>query len=230
MPRLIKSTYGFVDPYLYPDAGDTAFEPGDPVSPGVAALRWLGQVKPQWRSYAEGFRTAAEMLGRSVIAETQARTLLQPQEDEVALPLVALWRQYLELTLKALIPELRELSFAPAAPLPYSHNLVQMWEMAEPALTQLTDDEASLAVARSVVMEFAKLDPKGEVFRYPVSMKGVWSLAELPETLDLGHFHETMQGVANFFYGCSAAIDATHDMRNEEASYRAQFADSLGGV
>jgi len=225
MPRLIESISEDDDQLLWPEAGDTVFGDGDPSRPGVAALRWLGGVLPQWRAYAQGFRVAADALGKFIIVESEARGLVQPRIDEIALPLVALWRHYLELTLKALIPELDDLSYGPDTPLPHSHNLKQLWELAEPALRELAGHDDAFDAVKAAVMEFDRLDPKGEVFRYPVSIKGVWSLSELPETLDVKHLVDEMQAVANFFDGSWGAIDAQQEMRHEEAVYRAENAD-----
>lgn len=222
MPRQLDPIFPDDAPRLWPEAGDTAFEPGDPTQPGVGALRWLGGVLPEWQSYAEGYRSAAERLGAVIVSDSAARKLWQPEIDRIALPLVAFWRQYLELMLKSLIPEFRDLPYGPEALTPECHNLKQLWDMAEPALAAMAGRDGSVDAVEAVVMEFHELDPTGQVFRYPVSTKGVWSLSELPETLDLGHLHQTMLGVAEFFYGSWAEVDAVHEARDEGRAYMAE--------
>jgi hypothetical protein len=122
MPKEVPLDFG-EQPYLWPTPGDAAFRAGDPAKPDVSALKWLGGVMNPWRAYADGYRSAAERLGNLISDPTSASNIFQPEIDQLALPLVSLWRHYIELILKALIPELRDLMGDMDQQLKYDHNL-----------------------------------------------------------------------------------------------------------
>ncbi len=85
----------------------------------------------------------------------------------------------------------------------------------------LCGDDNALPAVKAVVTEFDRLDPTGQVFRYPVSKiskNSVPSLPTLPETLDMRHLHETMVAVANVFDDCRGAVDAIRESLAEEAA------------
>lgn len=147
---------------------------------------------------------------------------MQPDIDRIALPLITLWRHYLELILKTMV-----LALGQAGDLrKKDHKLTELWEVARPLLETLMADVEweQLDAVGAVVSEFSDLDPMAQLSRYPSDKKGAeLFLPRLPSTLDMGHMDETMRGVANFFEGCWAAIGAIREADAEAAAYRSEF-------
>src|SRR5215208_5827213 len=110
------------DSFLWPASGDTAFAPGDLRQPGTANLEFL---QDRWHAYADGYRRAATIVATHLDSA-------RGDEDRVVFALLGLWRHYLELKLKALIPDMRELPGGPSEPVPVKHDLTKLWSIAEP--------------------------------------------------------------------------------------------------
>lgn len=214
-------------PFLWPEPGDKAFVPGDLNRPGVANLVFLTE---RWHAYAEGF-------GRAAMIVTGNLDSTRGDEDRVAFAVLTLWRHYLELKIKALIPDLQELPGGPTDPVPVSHDLAHLWSVAEPVLKHMAGQAGpDLLAVREIVKEFHRADPTGQHFRYPFTTTGTSTVPKSLENLDLLHLDETMQAVANFFDACETMAfeegQLLQEMRAEaaqiEAEMRAELAEYYG--
>lgn len=151
---------------------------------------------PSWIGYADGYLKAARLLVRHV---TEARS----DQDILVYPIVFLYRQYVELTLKQIVIAYR--SFVnDDTPQQYSHSLLEQWQSIPPLfskLQEIMDQEvlttSELAETNRLLKEFDSVDRSSETFRYPVRKDGTSSLPQDLTHLNLRRFAEGMDRLAH---------------------------------
>jgi hypothetical protein len=116
--------------------------------------------------HAEGFKRAVEQLLRRTLDDTDD-TLLD--RNTLILPILVLFRHYLELRFKEIIVIGDRLAGGPVR-WPWGHDLRKLWvrcrQICEDVLSSDLADELDL-IGRCVD-DFVTLDPKCENFRYPL--------------------------------------------------------------
>lgn len=119
-----------------------------------------------WHSYAFCYRRAADTL-----VDQFAVPALGP--DGMFLPILFLYRHYLEVSLKGLLADCGEL-LGEKVPIPTTHKLTPIWQQLHPILERALPGQASAWMDRigALVEEFQKLDPTSMTFRYPVDTGG----------------------------------------------------------
>ena len=60
---------------------------------------------------------------------------------------------------------------------------------------------------KKIVCEFAKIDPRSDLYRYPVDKEGNMLHMHI-DTLDLRNIADVMNGVAAYFSGCDGYLSA----------------------
>lgn len=116
--------------------------------------------------YADSFREAADLL--------IAQTLQGAANQESALyPIVYLYRQYLELSIKDSLQMTRLLLDDRRAVLPH-HRVVELWQELNEFLVKILpgDAQPGLVQTARLVREFIQHDTSATVFRHPVDVKG----------------------------------------------------------
>jgi len=121
--------------------------------------------KQDWYFYINGYKDAADLLVAHA-AEVDMR--------KVGYPIMFLYRQHLELGLKALIRDCRCVIGCHEV-FPKTHRIDELWQICGTLLDELvpgtSDDEAVKHTTR-LIAEFSKLDPTSEAFRYPEDKNG----------------------------------------------------------
>jgi hypothetical protein len=197
--------------YPWPQQGDMVF--AQPTEP-EALVADLTQQRGSWWSTADGYREAAKLL-------VAAARSSEDTPDHLFRPLAFLWRHYLELALKSLLPNLRELKNRDREARDRHHQLAQLWREARPRLAAMGShaDLRLLDAVGSVIGQIDAVDPTGEVFRYPVDACGEDSLPSSLREVDLGHLGEVMERTAAFFDACGEMtgeyIGFKHEMEAE---------------
>jgi len=131
---------------------------------------WENAVLPasaiDWHSYAYCYRRAADEL-----VAIFTPPAIGP--DGMLLPILFLYRHYLEVSLKGLIIDCADVLGVQAAP-PGRHDLSEIWSRLAPLLTRALpgSNDEWLARLETLVTEFQKLDPTSQTFRYPVGKDG----------------------------------------------------------
>jgi hypothetical protein len=155
----------------------TAFPPGTPED-------WISPTATSWGAMAFEFRRAAE-----TVAKAHA-----PTEPAPLMALLTLCRHHLELALKTAIDAAR--------PVPPTHDLRQLWELAQPVMRESAGDRWDAAEAghlELVLGEFEQVDPDGQAARYPTSRKGTpFARPQSMFACSLTGFMENFSRVANF--------------------------------
>jgi hypothetical protein len=123
--------------------------------------------------------------------------------DNVILPVVFLYRQYLELTIKGIIETGRhaeEEGFG----YPKHHHLRNLWAEAKHLIKEHYKEDAPREIdyIDQCIEEFERHDPESFSFRYPTDKGGNLNLRDISH-IDLRNLYETMQRIA-FLLGCMA--------------------------
>lgn len=153
--------------------------------------------------YAAGYRRSAEMLFEAIRDGSYA--------DSQYFAVAFLWRQALELTLKALHEDLGQLELLEAqhgpagqpasttarSP-PKGHNLKKLWAKIEPRIAEIFPSEPETALIGRAIDRFHGVDPGAEGFRYPTKMKdGTPTLESLPRRVSFEDLDRDMRALLN---------------------------------
>ena len=195
-------------PMTWPDVPRLCFGEGEPwhLNARVAmALLDRRQMTP----YIEGYRTAAAALLDSA-ADRGAIV------DFLIFPISFLWRHHLELALKQIIAVGRQLD-GKAWGFTKGHDLLKLWNDAKPHVVKCGDPTApELSNVEANILEFAKIDPGSDGFRYPMgSDLSTPSLPGAPELVNLRVLHEAMEAVANFLSAVNLGLSVMWERHAE---------------
>lgn len=142
--------------------------------------------------------------------------------DALIYPIVFLYRQYLELSLKLILFYVRAL-LDEKGDVPGTHNLLALWETCQKGIARVSDGSLRkhCEVLDQAIRQFAVVDPSSFMFRYPVDRQG--TPVEIgPERMNVLHLKEEMANVALATEVISGGLSARVDLRNE-------FAQDMGG-
>ena len=146
--------------------------------------------RPSLGAVADGYKEGAEALAR---ATSNGDATL----DLAILPIVFLYRQYLELKLKELIDTGRRLE-SEGEGYPPTHDLLKLWNEAQRLLKAHYGNAApsELNNVRPCINELALHDPESFAFRYPTDKRGNATLRGIVH-INLRHLYETMERISD---------------------------------
>jgi len=160
---------------------------------------------------ASSYREGAEVLAR---ATADGKATL----DLAILPIVFLYRHYLELTIKDVIDTLRSLE-GEGEGYPQHHNLKNLWSEATRLVRmhygQRTPPEFDRV--QSCIDEFEVHDPESFSFRYPTDKKGKAALRGIKH-INVRHLYETMERVSALLEGIGCDLHHKLDLISEMQS------------
>lgn len=194
-----------------PDAEDRVFANGGQDWRSNAVL--MQGFGDRWYVYATGYRRAADIVVANVT--TQLR-----DQDFLVYPIMFLYRQYLELTIKSLIRSAwRLLDEEESDPL-RSHDINRYWGVCQALLVRISPGglAAVLEDTGRLIAEFCEHDPASDAFRYPESAKREPTLSNL-EKVNLRNVQVVMGKIADLLDGADAMIDAYMDSKAEMRFY-----------
>jgi len=124
-----------------------------------------GICKDSWSLYAAGFKRAAELLIANVRSTYEINTVI--------FPILFLYRQHLELSLKETIGYGYYLD-EESKQVPGGHNLNNLWRQARAYICKNLSDVPvdELDNIERLIFDFHAIDPTSEGSRYPVIKKG----------------------------------------------------------
>lgn len=163
-------------------------------------------------AFIEGYRLAADTLVEHVKETGRS-------QDFLVYPIVFLYRHYLELLLKQIIVDGRELLDSKTG-FPTHHRLSDLWNEAKGLTrrTWKTQDPPEMSKVDHVIAEFARLDPDGESFRYAFKKDGQSTLPPI-QHINLRHLADSLRGVSQLLEGVSAGIAVYLDNQREMTAY-----------
>jgi hypothetical protein len=171
----------------------------------------FGATVPDWYKFAHGYKIAAEVL----ISRLNERGVIS---ERVCLPILFLYRHYVELSLKALLLDLGELTDGDQE-IPGSHALIPLWKNLRTRLLGFDPGQESpwLDRAEVLIKELDTLDPRSFTFRYPVSKAGA-RLLPGPISFDMNHFREVAEELEMVIEGAGAMLDQYLSLKHEVES------------
>ncbi len=175
----------------------------------TAFLSWPDRT---WRTYAMGFKEAADVLVDQVVTIPA---------DFLILPIGFLYRHYVELQLKMIAAYAHHLLDEPAI-IPRKHDLTVLWSKAREVCerAQLGDTADWFERIDSFVSHFNKLDSRGQAFRYPTDSSGAPTLREY-DTIDIRDLAAAAKEGADLLDGLLEVIgqclDGKYEMRKAES-------------
>ena len=172
--------------------------------------------------YIKGYKEAADKLVMSVMED-------RSHLDFIILPIIFLYRQFLELNVKYLVREgNRLLDVAPMSKTGFSggHDLPFLWKECKAVLVQIGSHYPELQISKDVLnavgqllTEFSQMDQGSDSFRYPVDRDNNLSTPGDQKLINVRHLAEVMQKLATFFEAASAALldylDLKQDMEHD---------------
>jgi len=180
--------------------------------------------------YTEGYRRGARLLVEHVIEH-------QREQDYLVYPVIFLYRHHIELALKNLI---RHTPYLIDRPLTTEeekhlerHRLDLLWQDLKPMFAAVCKaagwdrlDAADEEGVDSYIRQLTALDPDSFSFRYTRSKKGAPSLPSELKRINLRHFAEMVERLADYLDGLDMAVSVLEEGKMEmEAEYRASYGD-----
>ena len=144
----------------------------------------LGSWSPDWHLWVAGYKLAADRLV-SHLTEHGTRF------DYVCIPILFLYRHFVELYLKALLRDVGELLETSEA-VQFSHPLLPLWKKLRARLVSFDprNDSAWNDRAESLIAEMDSLDASSFTFRYPENKAGAVTIPALK--IDMFHFKDVL--------------------------------------
>jgi hypothetical protein len=194
-------------PLPWPRKGDDPFALADDWW-NNACVNYMPGI--QWQTYAIGFKTAADLAVEQVVKRRM-------DHDTVVYAAVANYRQYLELMMKGLTEEAMLLLDAPGE-VKATHDLLLLWNGLRPLLFEIGPDAETLDYVEVTIRRFAKMDPKSETFRYPVTKTGQPSLPSELRYINLRVLAEAMARTGAFFEAADMDIEVRLGYKADEVA------------
>lgn len=145
--------------------------------------------------YISGYYEGADLLAGNVIESLGT-------QDTLVYPIAFLYRQFIELSLKDIIRELKPL-FGQSSGFPGHHRIVDLWTVARELLTKFVKTDSSaekdilpddLNIIEDIIYRFNEVDPNSTAFRYPEDRHGNASLAGV-EMINIKELRDLMIGL-----------------------------------
>jgi hypothetical protein len=166
---------------------------------------------PTLGSYAAKFKDAADALVREAAAGDA--TL-----DSVIIPIMFLYRQYLELTLKEIILFGREVVGTGSGYPTNEHDLKKLWGEVFSLLTQHYGPRIPPEIANvtSAIEDLHTYDPNSFSFRYPTDKRGKPYL-KAARHINIRNLYEVMERLASFLDCMTIDLGAAYDYIMEQS-------------
>lgn len=215
---------------LPPRKGDTLFRGDLPDGMNNACLNVMRDGDPI--AYMEGYRRSALLLVKHVMESGH-------DQDFLVCPIIFLYRHHIELVLKRTIVRStyiieRSLTDEEKKHLG-KHQLDLLWQDLKPILSAVWDeiDIEDIEGIDSYISQLSMLDPDSFSFRYTHSRGGVRSLPENLKHINLRHFAEMMERLADYLDGIDEGtgelLQAKAEMETEWRNEMAQYMDYYEG-
>lgn len=196
-------------PIPWPEKGDKLF---------TASSDWqnnacLNQFNTDWHPYIQGYHRAADVLVKNIVEEDRFNV------DYLVYPIIFLYRQYLELQLKAIILDGNQLFDRVCEPPITHHDILSLWTQCRRIFKEACAECPELGAVENCIKEFCMLDKSSMAFRYPVDKKENPSLPNVPNLINVRHLADTMAKIINLLDCAHTEIQVRLDAKLEMNSY-----------
>ncbi len=186
--------------FNWPKKGDRAFKPS---VPSADHARFEAVVMPSDGTYVAGFQRAADMI-------VDATKIDDGNPDDLFFPVAYLYRHHMELMLKEMVRlGVRLGSLEGCDSILGQHNLDRLWDKAKQLIKEVwpNSPDDDLNAVEQMILEFHKLDPIGQAFRYARDRHGAAHLQGAPQRVDLDNLKAKVDAVSGFLEAAWAGID-----------------------
>ncbi len=183
-------------------------------------------------AYQEGYRRGARLLVEHVVEHAR-------DQDFLAYPIIFLYRHNIELALKSIILQTpyiidRELTDVEKQHLG-SHRLDPLWQDLKPLFANVCKaagwdrlEPADIEGVDDYIRQLSEMDRDFFAFRYTRSKQGCRSLPADVKRINLRHFAELVERLADYLEGLDAAVYSLVEAKSEmEAEYRREMAQYM---
>jgi len=177
-----------------------------------------GDINSQFYGYIKGYKDSADTLVEFALSSKRIAIL-----DTYIFPILFLYRQFIELSLKSLYLEYSEDSMADKIQTikQVGHNLQAMWKKVKPILMEasdLNDEKDTVKTVEGYILQYHRFDKGSFKFRYPID-KEHNPLLQGEERIDIVNLKECMTELDNFFGGADGKLDFLKDCKYEQEQY-----------
>lgn len=177
-----------------------------------------GDLSQQFYGYCEGYKESADYLIDAAIQSERISRI-----DTVVFPVLFLYRQFIELSLKRTVLFFSNKSSEEKAKWlkKANHNLRGLWKDYLDILpsSQSDSEKRTIEIVGKYIAEFHDVDKSSFSFRYPIT-KNMNLIFGEDKRINLKHLRDRMEEIYNFFSG-------THDdlqyIRECELEIQAEF-------
>lgn len=161
------------------------------------------------QGYISGYKVAADKL----IADVDENA---SNQDTLVYPIIFLYRQHIELSLKRIIKNGRFLQGENPS-FPIHHDIKDLWDLVKGIIKFVWKNNKTKEIAKitDIIIEFHSVDPDSMSFRYPVDLVGKAYNPEM-RYVNLRKFGEIMNFVSQFLCGIDAEIEQHCSYINEK--------------
>lgn len=189
---------------------------------GIAKINWAGP--DFWCVYADGYKRAAEVLIES------SKNLNIYEINTIIFPILFLYRQYVELSLKEVIAYGQYLDSKGSMP-DKEHDLKKLWLSARNYIVTYYQSFDQLSRIERLIYELHDLDPTSQGARYPfvkhrdkARKTSVASFSDAPLFLSLDALNNHIRELAVLLSDVTGYLSICQDLEAEARSiYRSEF-------
>jgi len=177
-----------------------------------------GNINSQFYGYIKGYKESADTLVDFALASQRIAIL-----DTYIFPVLFLYRQFIELSLKSLYLEYSNESMSDKIQTikQVNHNLANMWNKLKPTLIEVSDGKSEkelVKIVESYILQYHNFDKHSFKFRYPID-KDYNPLLKGEERIDIVNLKECMTELDNFFGGAGGKLDLLKQYQYEQEQY-----------
>lgn len=216
----------FPEEYTWIKTGDKIFIDGKNPST-YAHYGWQFRDATAFEGYIEGYRLAAETLVEKALNAGAVHDIATI--DTLVFPIVFLYRQFMELTIKSLFLNYSEKSHEEKTDFlrMVNHNLIKAWDYVKPIATEYAsgkEDVESLKIAEQYIRQFHDFSKTSFEYRYPI-YKNNKPVHKDQQYLDLKNLRDKMISYAHFYDGLSGQMSCMSDLKAEMLSEYMSYMD-----
>lgn len=210
----MSETVNWEKEIIYPRRDDTLFQRANSQSEKILFADWLAG---DWLMYPDGYKMAADM-----VVDTLSG---YPWEDRLILPIIFMYRHYVELRIKHIILELDRLSGTRIDTERFrKHNLQSLWHyvLAHLDCIRSKANKEIMSATERLINELNTLDPDSMHFRYATDKERLNAMP-LPHSLSMTGFKDGMEKVKSGLDYVAAGIDLETEGRTVDADMQAEM-------
>jgi len=182
----------------------------------LAHFGW-GNSETKFYGYIMGYKNAADILVSNVKRKKDISFT-----DTVIYPIIFLYRQFIELSLKkiyfsyshdTLKDKIKSIKEA-------NHNLVRIWRIIKPRLLEYSsvNEKVDIENVEAYIVQYQDIDPNSVIYRYPIDKK-LNTTIQNEKRLNLVKLSERIHELESFFNGVEGKLSDILDFESEMYQY-----------